>query len=112
MFSLSLYLIPMFLEMVMEEKDVELEEEIAEKIEGMEKRLALAELASMFDGEPDNSNAIMSIHAGAGGTEAPDWVGILMRLYLRWAEKLGFKTSLILNVMTFIESCSKLMLLV
>lgn len=85
----------MFLEMVMEEKDAELEQEIAEKIEGMEQRLALAELECMFNGEHDNSNAIVSIHAGAGGTEAQDWVGILMRMYLRWAENRGFKTSIL-----------------
>ena len=85
----------MFLEMVMEEKDSELEEEIAEKIVTMEKGLALAELECMFSGEHDNSNAIMSIHAGAGGTEAQDWAEILLRMYLRWAEIRGFKTSIL-----------------
>ncbi len=85
----------MFLEMVMEEKDAELEQEVADKIEAMEKSLALAELECMFDGEHDHSNAIMSIHAGAGGTEAQDWVEILMRMYLRWAENRGFKTSIL-----------------
>jgi peptide chain release factor 2 len=85
----------MFLEMVMEEKDSELEQEIAEKIVTMEKGLALAELECMFSGEHDHSNAIMSIHAGAGGTEAQDWVEILMRMYLRWAEIRGFKTAIL-----------------
>ncbi len=85
----------LYLEMVIEEKDAELELEIAEKIGVMEKGLALAELECMFSGEHDNSNAIVSIHAGAGGTEAQDWVEILMRMYLRWAETRGFKTSIL-----------------
>jgi peptide chain release factor 2 len=73
----------LFLEMVTEEKDAELELEIAEKITTMEDGLATAELECMFSGEHDNSNAILSIHAGAGGTEAQDWAEILMRMYLR-----------------------------
>jgi len=49
----------------------------------------------MFSGEHDVNNAIIAIHAGAGGTEAQDWVGILMRMYLRWAENKGFKTDIL-----------------
>jgi peptide chain release factor 2 len=45
----------------------------------------------MFNGEHDANNAILTIHAGAGGTEAQDWVAILLRMYLRWAEDKGFK---------------------
>ncbi len=85
----------LFLEMVMEEKDAELEAEIAQKIGAMEEGLAQAELECMFNGEHDANNAIMSIHAGAGGTEAQDWVEILMRMYLRWAETHGFKTDIL-----------------
>ena len=85
----------MFLEMVMEEKDPDLEQEIASKIVEMEEGLALAELECMFSGEHDANNAIMAIHAGAGGTEAQDWVEILMRMYLRWAEIRGFKTDIL-----------------
>ncbi len=85
----------LFLEMIMEEKDAELEKEIAEKIAAMEEELAVAELECMFTGEHDSSNAIMSIHAGAGGTEAQDWAEILMRMYLRWAEARGFKTTIL-----------------
>lgn len=85
----------LFLEMVAEEKDTELEEEVAEKLVTIDERLALAELECMFSGEHDNSNAIVAIHAGAGGTEAQDWVDILMRMYLRWAEVRGFKTSIL-----------------
>jgi peptide chain release factor 2 len=46
----------------------------------------------MFSGEHDTNNAMLTIHAGAGGTEAQDWVGILLRMYLRWADSNGFKT--------------------
>lgn len=85
----------LYLEMIIEEKDEELEKEIAEKIVVMEDGLAMAELECMFSGEHDNSNAIISIHAGAGGTEAQDWAEILMRMYLRWAESRGFKTDIL-----------------
>jgi peptide chain release factor 2 len=61
----------------------------------MEEGLELAELECMFNGEHDGNNAIMAIHAGAGGTEAQDWVAILMRMYLRWAETHGFKTDIL-----------------
>jgi len=81
--------------MVIEEKDPELEQEIAENIVSMEGGLAVAELECMFSGEHDTSNAIMAIHAGAGGTEAQDWVEILMRMYLRWAENRGLKTDIL-----------------
>jgi len=81
--------------MVMEEKDPELEEEIAEKIVSMESGLAMAELECMFGGEHDTANAMIAIHAGAGGTEAQDWVSMLMRMYLRWAETRGFKTNIL-----------------
>jgi len=49
----------------------------------------------MFSGEHDASNAIISIHAGAGGTEAQDWVDMLLRMYLRWAEDKGLKTNIL-----------------
>jgi peptide chain release factor 2 len=83
------------LEMVIEEKDPELEQEIAENLMTMGDGLAGAELECMFSGEHDSSNAIAAIHAGAGGTEAQDWVEILMRMYLRWAENRGLKTDIL-----------------
>ena len=49
----------------------------------------------MFSGEHDASNAILTIHAGAGGTEAQDWVSILLRMYLRWAENKNFATEIV-----------------
>lgn len=85
----------LFLEMIIEEKDAELEQEVAEKIVLMEDDLGLAELECMFSGEHDKANAMVAIHAGAGGTEAQDWVEMLMRMYLRWAEIRGLKTSIL-----------------
>ncbi len=85
----------LFLEMVVEENDSELETEVVEKIVSMEEDLAVAELECMFSGEHDHANAMVAIHAGAGGTEAQDWVDILLRMYLRWGEIHGFKTSIL-----------------
>ncbi len=53
------------------------------------------ELRMMMSREEDTCNAILSIHAGAGGTEAQDWAEMLLRMYLRWAERKGFKTNII-----------------
>lgn len=53
------------------------------------------ELKMMLSSDQDPMNAIVNIHAGAGGTEAQDWVEMLLRMYLRWAEKKNFKTSII-----------------
>ena len=47
-------------------------------------------ISTLLDGEYDKENAIITLHAGAGGTEACDWVSMLMRMYMRWAEKRGF----------------------
>ncbi len=49
----------------------------------------------MFSGDHDTNNSMLTIHAGAGGTEAQDWVDILLRMYLRWAESKGFKTDIL-----------------
>ncbi|HEY7819624.1 MAG TPA: peptide chain release factor 2, partial [Vicinamibacteria bacterium] len=54
-----------------------------------------AELSKLLSGEHDSTNAIVSIHPGAGGTESQDWAQMLLRMYLRWAEKRGFKTEMI-----------------
>ncbi|MBU1417307.1 MAG: peptide chain release factor 2 [Proteobacteria bacterium] len=85
----------LLLEMASEEKDSDIENEVALSLPAMEERIDVAELECMFSGEHDASNVIMSIHAGAGGTEAQDWVGILLRMYLRWAEIKGFKADIL-----------------
>ncbi len=57
--------------------------------------IATAEVAALLSGEQDLSNGIISIHPGAGGTEAQDWAEMLMRMYLRWAEKRGYRTEIL-----------------
>ena len=85
----------LLLEMAVEEKDSDAEREVAEGLESIGRDISLTELECMFSGEHDTSNAIISIHAGAGGTEAQDWVDILLRMYLRWAENKGLKTTIL-----------------
>ena len=85
----------LLLDLAGEENDPDTELEVAEKLEQMQESLSVAEVECMFSGEHDTNNAIITIHAGAGGTEAQDWVGILLRMYLRWAEDKGFKTSIL-----------------
>jgi peptide chain release factor 2 len=85
----------LLLEMAMEEKESSVEQEIALKIEAMTEDLAAAEMECMFSGEHDTNNSLVTIHAGAGGTEAQDWVDMLLRMYLRWAEGREFKTAIL-----------------
>ena len=85
----------MLLEMAVEEHDQAIQQEVAVSISGIKNRIDEVELECMFSGEHDLNNAMLTIHAGAGGTEAQDWVGILMRMYLRWAEEKGFGTSIL-----------------
>ncbi len=61
-------------------------------VERLEDKVAAFEVECMFSGPHDENNAMLTIHAGAGGTEAQDWAEMLLRMYLRWAEKKGFET--------------------
>jgi len=81
--------------LVMAEEDTSLEAEIQSEIEKMASRLDDLELALAFSSEYDARNAILAIHAGAGGTESQDWAQMLMRMYLRWAERRGYETKLL-----------------
>ena len=85
----------LLLDLASSENDTDTEMEVALKIVEMEDDLTVAEMECMFSGEHDLNNAIVTIHAGAGGTEAQDWVGMLMRMYLRWAEDKRFKTDIL-----------------
>jgi peptide chain release factor 2 len=69
-------------------------EEIRQLLPGLEQKVAKMEFARMLSGEHDASNAIFSINAGAGGTEAQDWAEMLLRMYLRYCEKKGFRTEI------------------
>lgn len=81
--------------MAVEEGDRDAEEEVAHTLVGISDAIDIAELECMFSGEHDHSNAILTIHAGAGGTEAQDWVSILTRMFMRWAEAKGFKVDIL-----------------
>ena len=70
-------------------------DDFASHMKELEAFLDRVETQVLLSGENDRLNAILSIHGGAGGTEAQDWAEMLMRMYLRWAEKNGFKTQLI-----------------
>jgi peptide chain release factor 2 len=77
-----------------ESEDQETLEEVRELLPTLEKRVAKMEFARMLSGEHDALNAIFSINAGAGGTEAQDWAEMLLRMYLRFFEKKGFKAEI------------------
>jgi len=75
------------LELNLEEDRKEIWEEIEQKAKVLEKDIEKKELIVLFDGKYDSNNAIVTIRPGAGGTESQDWAEMLLRMYLRWAEK-------------------------
>ena len=83
------------LEMAQEEGDEDTIASIAADLENYEKAVADLEFRRMFAGEMDANHAFLDIQAGSGGTEAQDWADMLLRMYLRWAERKGFKTEII-----------------
>ncbi len=83
------------LELAIDEDDAETEAEAIQTLKQLQKKMDAFELECMFTGEHDTANAMLSIHAGAGGTEAQDWVDIMLRMYLRWTEAKGFKTDIL-----------------
>ena len=78
------------LEMIEEENDPSLAAEGEEAVNGVEKSIDELQLMTMLNGEYDHSNAILTFHAGTGGTEAQDWAEMLTRMYTRWAEAHGY----------------------
>jgi len=77
------------------EEDTSLQAEIQSEIEKVASQLDELEFQIAFGGEYDVRNAILAIHAGAGGTESQDWAEMLMRMYLRWAERHGYKAEVL-----------------
>ena len=82
------------LEMAVEEDDEDSVAEVETEIGGLNEHLAKLEFRRMFSGDMDPNNAFLNIQAGSGGTEAQDWGEMLLRMYLRWGEAKGFKTTL------------------
>ncbi len=76
------------------ENDESLIEEIQNELISLNANIEVVELKNMLSGKDDNKNCILTIHSGAGGTEAQDWADMLMRMYLRWGEQNGFKMSI------------------
>ena len=72
----------------------DLKEELQKEADYLTKAVARLEFRTLFAGQYDDENAILAIHAGAGGTEAQDWAQMLQRMFIRWAESSGFKVSL------------------
>jgi peptide chain release factor 2 len=79
----------------LQEKDEQVLQVLAAELEPLSSAVGQEELKMMLNNEQDSLNAIISIHAGAGGTEAQDWAEMLLRMYLRWTEKKGFVTKII-----------------
>lgn len=83
------------IELAEESNDESYAKEIQAEVDAVEKGIGELEFRNMLSGEDDEKNCILTIHAGAGGTEAQDWAEMLMRMYLRWCERKGFKTFLL-----------------
>ncbi len=84
-----------YYELAKEEKEEGILKELFTRAARAEGEIQSAEFKRMLGGENDINNAIVSIHAGAGGTEAQDWAEMLLRMYLRWTERKGFRTEII-----------------
>ena len=87
--------IEILLQLLEEQEDEKEAEELLGKVQKTEEAIKQMEFRRMLGGENDPNNAIVSINAGAGGTEAQDWTEMLLRMYLRWAERKGYKTEII-----------------
>ena len=84
----------LMLEMAIEEEDTSMESELETIVKQLTEEVEHREVLLLLSGEYDKNNTILTFHAGAGGTEAQDWCSMLIRMYLRWAEKQGYSISL------------------
>ncbi len=82
-----------FFELAMEGEDVL--QDLRQEVTKLDQELSEIETATLLSGENDQANAFLAIHPGAGGTESQDWAEMLLRMYLRWAERHGFRTEMI-----------------
>ncbi|MDH4100306.1 MAG: peptide chain release factor 2 [Nitrospirota bacterium] len=78
-----------------EEEDLSMQDEIATGLQELRERLDKAGISALLSGEHDRTNAIVAIHPGAGGTESQDWASMLLRMYLRWAERDGYSAEVV-----------------
>jgi peptide chain release factor 2 len=84
-----------FIELLQEEENPSSLEELGAELEKVERECGDLELRALLKDEHDHCNALMMIHSGAGGTEACDWVAMLLRMYRRWAEARGYETQIL-----------------
>lgn len=82
------------LAMSVEEDDADSVADVEAEVERLDKQLQVLEFRRMFSGEMDANNAYLDIQSGSGGTEAQDWAEMVLRMFLRWGEQKGFKTTL------------------
>ncbi len=85
----------LLLEMAQEEDDEATFQEVRTELSRLEKKIRRVELQRLLSGTHDINNAIVTIHSGAGGTEAQDWADMLLRMYLRWCERQGFEVRML-----------------
>jgi peptide chain release factor 2 len=85
----------LMLELAEAEEEMSVAGEVSAALTKLERDVAQTELARMLGSPDDAKNAILTIHAGAGGTESQDWAEMLLRMYLRWAERKGFRTQIL-----------------
>lgn len=83
------------IDMAREENDLATIDEVREELAGYQKEVEKMEFRRMFSGEMDANNAYLDIQSGSGGTEAQDWAEMLLRMYLRWGDQNGFKTTVL-----------------
>lgn len=85
----------LLLELIKEENDESQTSDLNKEMKNIDVAIEKLKLKTLLKGEYDKNNAILSIHAGAGGTEAQDWADMLFRMYTRWAESHGYKVSIL-----------------
>ena len=83
------------LDLAFEESDESLTQALSEEVGELGSTLRELEFRLMLSGEYDDHNAILALHAGAGGVDSQDWAQMLMRMYLRWAERRGFHSEVL-----------------
>lgn len=81
--------------LALEENDTSLQKDIQGELKALTSQLEKLEIELTFSGDYDSRNVLLSIHAGAGGTESQDWASMLLRMYLRWAEQHGYRTEIL-----------------
>ncbi len=95
MLELSLQNSIELLSMAIEENDDTIKDEVMRELQQLTKIASVSEIECMLSDEVDSNSCFLEIHSGAGGTESDDWAGMLLRMYMRWAERRGYKISIV-----------------